>query len=371
MQFTVKGSHILALALVVGIGTWMFGGDLEIGGQAGAGAPRPETTEQAGSSVADRFKVRVVTIESVIRNQRISVRGRTKADAVIPIRAETGGVLEKRLFDRGDTVNAGDLVCVIQQGARKASLASAQARFEQMKADYAANEKLLEKGFVSKTAMRQKRFDLNAAEAQLEQAKLELERAEVIANASGIVQDPIAEVGDVLAIGGTCLTLIDSEPMHFTGRISETSVDKISLGMEAGVTLVSGEEVPGKVTYIAPSAEPQTRTIPVEIELQSTGKTIRDGITATAAIFLPPEEAIRVSPSWLTLADSGQVGVKTVDEEDKVQFKPVEILSHTKEGFWISGISSGDRVITLGQEYVIAGETVDPVPATFEQAKAQ
>lgn len=371
MQFTVKGSHLLALIIVAGIGAWMYGGEIEIGGQAGnaqtPAAPAVET-EAAGESL---FKVNVVTIDTVTRNQEIPVRGRTKAEAVIPIRTETPGVLEKRLFNRGDRVEAGDLVCVIQQGARRASLLSAEARFEQMKADYAANEQLLEKGFITKTVMRQKRFDLNAAKAQLEQARIELERTEVIANASGIVQDPVAEVGDVLTIGGACLTLIDSHPMFFTGQVSEQLVDKVERGMTARVRLVSNQVVNGKITYIAPSADPQTRTISVEIELEDNGIAIRDGLTATAAIQLPPEQAIRISPSWLTLADSGAVGVKVVDEADTVRFKPVSILSQSNDGFWIAGLEAGDRVITLGQEYVVAGEVVEPVQAAFEQAKVQ
>lgn len=371
MQFTVKGSHILALVLLAGIGAWMYGGDIEVGGQSNVSDGTPAAATTAETEDAAKFKVSVVTIESVTRRQEISVRGRTKADAVVPIRSETGGVLEKRLFDRGDRVKTGDLVCVIQRGAREASLASAEALYEQMRADHEANEKLLEKGFASKTLVRQKRYDLNAAKAALEQAKLELDRTEVIANADGIVQDPVAEVGDVLATGGTCLTLIDAEPMFFTGQISERVIDQVNTGMAAKVALVTGDTVDGAISYIAPSADPQTRTIAIEIELASTEFTIRDGITATASIFLPPEDAIRISPSWLTLADSGQVGVKIVDDADQVQFKPVRILSQTNQGFWITGIQDGDRVITLGQEYVISGETVEPVSESFKQAKVQ
>lgn len=373
MQFTIKGSHIIALCITVGIAAWMLGGDVEIGGRAGentnASTDQAIASESADAAKTQLFRVSVFPIQPVERQRFVSVRGRTKADAVIPIRTETGGVLEKRLFNRGASVKAGDLVCVIQQGARKANLASAQARFEQMEADYAANEKLEKKGFVTKTAMRQKRFDLDAAKAQLEQARIELERTEVRANASGVVQDPVAEVGDVLNPGGACLTLIDSNPMYFTGQVSERDINAVKTGMRADVELVTGESISGKLSYISPSADPQTRTIAVEIELQNSDFQVREGITAQARIILAPEMAIRISPSWLNLADNGEIGVKTVDDNNQVVFKPVEILSQTNQGFWIAGLEAGDRVITLGQEYVISGETVEPVPATIEQAK--
>ena len=375
MQFTIKGSHILALLITASIGYWMLGGEVEVGGQNETVASNSEANEgqdavsqeTTGTSL---FKVNFVAIDAEERRQSIPVRGRTKADAIIPIRAETNGILEKRLFSRGDSVKAGDLVCVIRQGSRKAALASAQARYDQMQADYIANQELEKKGFVTATAMRQKRFELDAAKAQLEESQLELERSEIKANATGIVQDPVAEVGDVLMSGDTCITLVDSDPMFFTGQVSERAINSVKLGMDADVSLVTGETVKGTVSYLAHSADPQTRTFPVEIKLQTdSGQSLRDGLTATANINLQPEMAIRIAPSWITLDDNGAVGVKIVDEENKVGFKPITILSQTNNGFWVGGLTPGDRVITLGQEYVISGETVDPIPATFEQAQ--
>jgi len=372
MQFTIKGSHILAVLITAAIGWWMYGGEVRIGGQsAGVESEAAETTPKTADAGGDRFKVNVVSIKPVTREQVISVRGRTKAQAIIPIRSETGGVLEQRLVERGSKVKNGDLVCVIRQGARKADLASAQARFEQASEDYSSSEKLQKKGFTTQTAMRQKRFELNAAKAQLEQAEIELSRTEIRANAAGIVQDPIAEVGDVLTQGGTCVTLIDSDPMFFTGQVSERVINQVKVGMNAGLQLVTGEQTSGEVNYISPSSDAATRTFTVEIRLAENNSAIRDGVTATANIELPSEEAIRISPSWITLQDNGAVGVKIVDEAGKVQFKPVTILAQTLEGFWVGGLASGDKVITLGQEYVVSGEIVEAVPMPVEKAEVQ
>ncbi|MEM7215846.1 MAG: efflux RND transporter periplasmic adaptor subunit [Pseudomonadota bacterium] len=374
MTFTIKGSHILALLITVVIGYWMFGAEIRIGGQNDSGevtqiSENAQTTSGDETKAKKLFRVSVVQINSVVREQTVSVRGRTKAEAVIPVRAETGGVLEKRLVKRGDTVNVGELVCVIDQGARNASLESARARVEQAKGEYEANKKLKDQGFVTDTTMRRMLFDLNAAKAQLKQAEIELSWTEVHAKASGVVQDPIAEVGDVLPIGGTCVTLVDSDPMFFTGQVSERSVNDVKVGMKADVKLITGELVSGTVNYLAPSSDPQTRTFLTEIKLDPQEKLIRDGLTASAEIKLPPEDAIKISPSWLTLEDTGQVGVKIVDDENRVEFLPVQILSQTNQGFWVSGIEEGAKIITLGQEYVISGEVVEPVPDEIQKAE--
>ncbi len=45
-----------------------------------------------------------------------------------------------------------------------------------------------------------------------------------------------------------------------------------------------------------------------------------------------------------------------------LNFVPVQIVAQEKNGFWITGPKNGDRIITLGQEYVVAGEKVETAP---------
>ncbi|MEO0329911.1 MAG: efflux RND transporter periplasmic adaptor subunit, partial [Pseudomonadota bacterium] len=98
MTFTIKGSHILALLITIGIGFWMYGGKVEIGGQNntelqavasdadGAKAPDAEPANKT-----ELFRVNVVKLAIEQRRQTVNVRGRTKADATIPVRSETAG----------------------------------------------------------------------------------------------------------------------------------------------------------------------------------------------------------------------------------------------------------------------------------------
>ena len=368
MNIKITGSHILALAITAGIAVWMLEGDIIVGGKTPEN-PKPAIAERTETKTAEPFKVSVVEAKAIQRDQSIPLRGRTKADAIIPIRAETGGILEKRLVGRGDKVNAGDLVCVIESGARQSSVDSAKASLATAQAEYDANVSLAKQGFTSEIRMRQYSAAVDAAKAQVKQAEVELGRVEIRANASGVVQDPIAEIGDVLQAGATCVTLNDSDPMFFTGQVPERAIGFVSAGLPAEVILITGEKLVGEVSYIAPSADPQTRTFAAEIKLANASGNVRDGLTATAKIILPPSPSFKISPSWISLADTGAVGVKLVDQENKVTFKKLEILSQTNDGFWVNGLAEGDRIITLGQEYVIAGEIVNPIPENIVKAE--
>lgn len=358
MAFRIKGSHILAVMLAGGLGYWMATGEMQVGGVSNPENGEPAIAEREAESKQELFKVRHVPLRAEMRNESILVRGRTQADAIVTVRAETAGVLERRLVAKGDTVKAGDLVCVIERGARASQLAQARAQLAQAETEFNANAELNKKGFASQNRLTALQAALDAAQAAVDAAELELGRTEIHANASGVVQDPIAEVGDMLSMGATCVTLVDTDPMLFTGQVSERDINKIEVGMAAEVKLISDDVVPGRIRYIAPSADPQTRTFEIEVELDET-EGLRDGMTAQALINLPAGEAFRILPSWVTLADDGSIGVRTINPDDTVEFVPVEIVAQEKSGFWITGPKDGDRIITLGQEYVVRGEKVE------------
>lgn len=361
----------MALAICAGIGGWMYTGEIITSGQGDPTGEKKTIAERTKKSASDLFKVRFVALYPELRSERIQIRGRTKANAIITIRSETVGIVEKRLVNKGQSVKIGDLVCVIERGAREAKLAQAKAQLAQAEGDHVANSALAKRGFTSKTKLNQMKFALDAAKAGLVQAEIEIARTEIHANASGIVQDPIVEVGDMLTVGGACITLIDSNPMLFVGQISERDVGKVELGMEADVVLVSGEKVTGSIRYIASSADAQTRTFQVEIELPNSNHSIRDGLTAGASVKLPAQPAYRLSPAWIGLADNGEIGISALNDDDTVRFVPVKILARTKDGFWVSGPSEGMRIISLGREYVGDGEKVIPVPDQLASVEAQ
>jgi multidrug efflux system membrane fusion protein len=366
MAFRIKGSHIVALAIAAGITGWMYTGNVVMGGKASGDGVT--IVEREAKRSAELFKVRYVSVQPEQRLESLVVRGQTKASAVVPVRAQVSGILINRLVEKGDMVTKDQIVCKVDIGARSAKLAWSQAQFAKAKADHDANTKLVEKGFVSKNRLKTTKAALDAAIAEIANAKLILERSEIRANASGIVQDPIAEVGDMLTVGAACVTLVQSDPIKFTGQISERDINKVRIGANASIELITGKVVEGVVRYIAPSADTRTRTFLTEITIPNSQRTIRDGMTARANIKLPVVQAYRLSPSWLTLSDEGEIGVRTINDESIVNFVEVELIAQTKTGFWVQGLEPGTRVITLGQDFVVANEKVEAVAEVLSTA---
>lgn len=363
MAFGLKGSHIVAVLIAGGVIGWMLQGDIIVGGQAESENATPPPAERAGASEILQ-KVRFTTISPEIREQVLSLRGRTEAAAIVQVRAETTGVVEERFVQKGDYVNEGDLLCRLDAGVRKSAVLQAKTALIQAENDYDAHKKLQEQGYATNSKLLAMQSAKDAASARLEQAENELENIDVVAKASGTAQDPIAEIGNLLNPGDICVTIVQSNPMKFIGQVSERSVAAIKDGDKALVSLVSGEQVAGEIRYIATTADQQTRTFRVEIEIPNDQNTIRDGITATANIALAPDEAFQIKSSWLTLADNGNIGVRVIDGGDVVKFVQLKILAQTPDTMWVSGLTDGQRVITVGHEYVAAGQKVIAVEET-------
>ena len=258
-------------------------------------------------------------------------------------------------------VGKDDVIARLRMDDRGAKLAEAKAVLTQRKIEYEAARKLHKKGFRSTTEQAAAQARLDAARAVVEQMDIEIARTTLLAPFEGIIGAGHVELGDFVRIGDVAATIVDLDPILAVGSVSERQIGGLRKGGVAEVTLVDGTSHTGAIRFIAPVADPQTRTYRVELEIENSDYGIRDGITADIRFPLGEARAHLVSPSILTLNDDGIVGVRSVDSEDIVRFKPVEILADEPRGVWLGGLPDRVRLIVVGQEFVIEGEQVTPV----------
>ena len=263
-----------------------------------------EVSPQSESSLATLSSVTVLNSNAILKSKTIRASGFTEADKFINVRAELGGRVISTPFKQGDHVKEGDLLCQLYIAGREAY-------------------------------------------------------PKIVAPFSGYLESSNVDKGDFLNTGGICASLIDSNPMLLIADIAEKEIADIDVGANSMARLISGNEVRGKVSFIATSADKNTRTFRVEIQVDNKDRTIRDGVSAEIYIESKKVLSHRISPAILSLNDQGKLGIRTVDENNAVEFKEIQILEDTTEGLWVSGLSENERIITLGQEYVFQGQTVN------------
>ncbi len=293
----------------------------------------------------------------------VPLRGRTEAKASITAVAETAGTVDVMHVTKGQRVNAGDLLCTLDQGTRAASVAQARAALAQAQLAFDTNVDLRDRGLAAPNTANAVEVALAQAQAGLDNAQAELDRTEIKAKVAGLVQDPIATAGSMLNAGSPCATIVQLNPMVFSGMVPEAHIGLAKTGLEATIKTVTGQNVVGKVTYISSIADSATRAFRAEIEIPNDDYAIRDGVTAEAVVKIGTAPGHLLPQSVLTLDDDGVLGVRTV-EDGVVAFYPITIVSDTREGVWVTGLPISATVITVGQENVTAGQRVEASPAS-------
>lgn len=356
----MRTSIIIAGILAVGATAWIVSGQFN-GTEQRAAANSTQATE---STPAKLVSVRVRSVVARTRSDALIVNGRTEESRKVTLRAETAGPIIEVPGIEGRTLEAGDIVARQSIEDRNARLAEAVALVKQREIEYRAANQLAKKGFRSGTKLAEARAKLDAARASTKSMRIDLSRTTIKAPFRGVLETRYVETGDFIKVGDNVAKIIDLDPVLAVGFASERDIGSITMGEPGKVTFVDGTTAEGKIRYIASVADPDTRSFRIELEIANPDHRIRAGLTGRLTLPLPVVRAHVVSPAVLTLADDGRIGVRTVDADDIVRFKPISILTESADGIWISGLSDGDRLITIGHEYVKAGQKVQPVPET-------
>ncbi len=354
----MKSSKYIAIGIFVVAVIWLLSGLFFSGSGENAGEFVVDP-----SSIAKAAEVRVREIAAQSYADSIVVTGRTNASRIVQIKAKTEGQILSVLKEKGAHIEEQEVLAEIELSDREAKVIEAKQRVVQRQLEYDAVQSLEISGFNSRETLARTLADLEMTRALLTKALIDQENTQIKAPFKGLIYDQEIEVGDFVLIGESMFTIVDMDPIELVVFVSEHNISGIRLGHEATAKFRNGDTVTGKVTYIASVADPATRTFRVEISTPNPDCSIKDGLTAKVWISVEEKKAHKISPSVLSLNAAGEVGLKIVDDQDKVQFIPVTILSDTQDYMWILGLPDKARLITVGQNFVSHGQVVRPVVA--------
>ena len=344
---------VLVAALVV---LWIGSGYVDRSEQR-ATAQRLQQPARAAS--ATRVQVQSQAAQPVTRF--ISVNGRTAPARSVQLKAETEGRVEALSAARGEPVRQGEAILRLDLRDRQARLEQARASVTEHRTAYEGQLKLKAEGYVSDTQIAETLAKLESARAELKRAELDLEYRVMRAPFDGVILDRQVELGDFVRAGDAVVSFVDNTRLIVTGSIAEQDARYVAPGAVASAVLVTGQEVTGRLRYVSPVADEGTRTFTVELEVPNPDGSLPAGVTAEMRIPGGEMLAQKIAPSLLTLDSEGNIGVKTLDGYNRVEFYPVEIARSDNDGIWVAGLPDNATIITLGQGYVQVGDEVEAV----------
>lgn len=307
------------------------------------------------------LRVRVQTLTAQPVQGMVVTTGLTRSMRRVDVKAETEGRVEEIAVTKGATVAEGAVLMTLSLKDRNQQLAQAQARVRQRQLEFEQASKLAQRDFASRTRLTQTEAELREAQAALAKIKQEVSETAIRAPFAGIFNANLVEIGDYLAVGDKVATVIEMDPLRVIADVPERDISHVAVGSSVDVRLVDGRSVTGAVTWVSRSSTTATRTFPVEIQVANPDAAIAEGMTAEVRLPTVREQGHLVSPAVLTLNDAGEMGVKLVTESNIVEFRPVRVLRDSNDGVWLGGLPGTARVITVGHEFVKAGQVVDPV----------
>src|SRR5438034_10265960 len=305
------------------------------------------------------------------------------------INAQVQGYIVARDYTEGSIVKVGDLLFQIDPRPFEAALAQARGTLAKDKATQVktdADEKraldLFTKQVISDqerdtatAAAESTRANVEADEAAVQQAELNLGYTKILAPIEGVSGFANAQVGDLVSpTSGTLTTVSQIDPIKaivttgegsFTDFISRhpdpKERDAYVKSLEFQLILGNAEVYPqkGKFYALDRSLDIRTGSIRYEVTFPNPGDALRPGQFGKVRFVADMKKGAMVVPQEAVNELQGNYQVAVVDQNNKVSIRPVK-MGERIGAMWevTDGLKPGDRVVVQGLQQAREGSTV-------------
>ena len=308
---------------------------------------------------AEEVSLPKVVVETALRRpvtQQIVFTGTVEAYVVNNIAPQQARRILEVLVDVGDRVKAGQTLVKLDNS----SLIQAEAQLENAKIEYERAEELYQFGGTSKSDRDARKLTYDVAKSTYDNL---MENTTLISPVDGFVSARNYDNGDMTG-SDPVLVVEQIRPVKIMINVSEGLFSKVKLGMKVYVTLDSygDEQFEGKVTRIAPTIDNATRTFQVEISIENRDERVRPGMFARVTMPYGVENNVVIPDRAVNkLMGSGDRYVYIYNPADStVRYSKVELGRRMDTEYEIlSGVEDKELVVVLGQTALTNGAKVE------------
>lgn len=332
--------------------------------------------------------------------------GQTIGSKDVEVRARVTGIVEKRLYDEGAPVKAGQVLFVIDAKPYRAQVEAAEADLARAVAQKAQadRENARLQPLALKKAIGQKEADdaastadlaaagVKSAQAKLDEVRLDLGYTRVVAPISGLSSRAVQSEGSLATANQTLLTTISqTDPIWVVFNVSENEELRLQRAVaahqlelpkenayEVTVVLSDGSSFPrkGRINFADTRVNPSTGTYEMRATLPNADGALKPGQFVRVVLqgarrvdaIAVPQVAVQDGPQGKFVYVAG----KDKDGKDVAMPKPVKVgdwVDASGSHRWIieSGLTAGDPVIVDGIARIMGGGPIvigaPPAPA--------
>ncbi len=296
-------------------------------------------------------------------DNKVLTTGTVLANEEVDLKSEVNGKITKILFREGSYVKEGDLLVKINDADLQAQLQSAKSRLELQKDTEYRQKQLLEKEAISQEDYDMTANQLQVNEAEVELIKAQIAKTEIRAPFSGIIGLKNVSEGSFVTNSMIIASLQNINPIKIDFSIPERYSSMVDVGDEINFTITgSDKNYVGKVYAIEPKIDPVTRTLKLRALCPNTGREILPGSFANIQLVLKKIENAILIPSEALIPDiKGQKVF--IYRSGKATPQQVGTGIRTDINVQLtSGVAEGDTIITSGMLQLRPG-----VPVTISE----
>ncbi len=340
----------------------------------------PEATPEATPRVS------VITVGPQVVQRDDELPGRVAAVRTAQIRAQVGGIVQRRLFDQGAEVSAGQALFQIDPAAFRADVDSALAALQRSEAALGRSRVQSQRLHALAAAQAVSQQHRDDASAEYEQARAAVNEARAILARRQLdlryatVSAPIAgRIDQALVTEGALVGVADAEPMAVVQQIDQVYVDvrqpaaqleslqrsAAGGGGELPVTIIgaAGKPLPerGQMLFSGINVDARTGDVILRILVDNPQRQLLPGMYVRAKVPRgAPASALTVPQQAVLRSAGGQAYAWVIGGDGKAVIRTLEVDGSVDRQWLVrTGLKAGERVVVEGQERLQEGVVVD------------
>ncbi|QEU34583.1 efflux RND transporter periplasmic adaptor subunit [Stenotrophomonas maltophilia] len=338
----------------------------------------PEATPEAAPRVS------VVTVGPQVVQRDDELPGRVAAVRTAQIRPQVGGIVQRRLFEQGAEVRAGQALFQIDPAAFRADVDSALAALQRSEAALGRSRVQSQRLHALAAAQAVSQQHRDDASAEYEQARAAVNEARAILARRQLdlryatVSAPIAgRIDQALVTEGALVGVADAEPMAVVQQIDQVYVDvrqpaaqleslqRSAGGGELPVTIIgaAGKPLPerGQMLFSGINVDARTGDVILRILVDNPQRQLLPGMYVRAKVPRgAPASALTVPQQAVLRSAGGQAYAWVIGGDGKAVIRTLEVDGSVDRQWLVrTGLKAGEKVVVEGQERLQEGVVVD------------
>ncbi len=314
--------------------------------------------------------VSVITLQPTSVPISAEAVAQTEGAKEVEIRPRVGGILFKKLFEEGATIQAGQAMFLIDPVPFQIALSNAKAQLAQQRArvEQTQRESQRLQGLLATQSISEREADnassdnalaraaLAQYEANVREAELNLSYTTVTSPISGVAGRFEFSEGALVSANSSLLTTVsqltpiwvrfslsDNELAALGGRLTQSNVKEVKL------ILPDGKEYPkkGKLNFAASTIDPQLGTQQLRAAFENNDKSLLPGQFVRVRVTTGEQDGVFVVPQTAVVNNDQGKFVYVADANNQATLKPIVTGNWVGENWVVlSGLNAGDKVIT-------------------------